>query len=717
MTTGTDLLRGTDPTAAAASPDAPDAPAAGALLRAVLDALPLHVFWKGPDSRYLGCNATFAHDTGLAHPDEIIGRSDTDMFWGTQADRYQADDATVMQTGQPLPAYEEPWHQIGGAVRWVRTTKAPLLDTRGQTIGVLGVCEDVTRQRAADQRLRLTASLLERSREAVMVTAPDGTIIEVNEAFTRTTGYERVEAIGRNPRMLSSGQQGPEFYRTLWRTLNETGHWQGEIWNRKKSGDLYAELLTITAVHDEAGQLLHYLALFSDVTAAKAQQERLERVAHYDTLTGLPNRMLLTSRLVQAMAAARHRRQRIALVYIDLDDFGRINQIHGQSAGDGLLLRVAERLRICLGEGETLARVGGDEFVALLLGVDDESVLSDRLARLQSATRCGLESLGFEEQIAGSFGVTLYPQAEDLAAEQLLRQAEQAIYQAKVEGRQRIRYFDLAEESTLRRRHRMLTEVRTALAQDDLVLHYQPKVNMRTGALLGVEALLRWQHPERGLVPPGEFLPLVEDSLLAVDIGDWVLRTAMRQIVEWKAQGLRLQLSVNLSPIQLQQPDFIPYLRELLGEHPGVEPGDLELEIIESSAIGDIAAVSQLVLEAATLGIGFALDDFGTGYSSLTYLRRLPAGTLKIDRSFVLDMLHDLEDLSIIEGILGLARAFGRLTIAEGVETVAHGTALLALGCEAAQGYAIARPMPGTAIPAWARDWRPHPDWSSAAAA
>jgi diguanylate cyclase (GGDEF)-like protein/PAS domain S-box-containing protein len=691
------------------------------LLRAVLDALPLHVFWKGVDSRYLGCNAAFARDAGLAHPADVVGRTDADLFWAAAAARYRADDAQVIATARPLPPFEEPWKRPDGSTRWVRTEKRPLFDPEGRVIGILGVCEDVTRTHEAELRLRLTARILEESREAVMVTDPDGVIVEVNEAFTRLTGYSRAEALGRTPRLLSSGRHGPEFYRALWRSIQETGQWQGEIWNRRKSGDLYAEQLTITAVRDEAGELRHYVGQFTDITAAKAQQEQLARVTHYDSLTGLPNRLLLVELLEGAMRAAERTSTRLALVYLDLDDFSRFNERHGDQAGDILLLRVAEGLSTALrenadaAEGEALARVGGDEFVALLPGLaEDEAGLGVRLARLQAAARLSLSIDGMQEECSGSLGVTLFPQAEPVAAEQLLRQSEQALYQAKLAGRHRVHYYDEAREGAQRRRHRALTELRAALLRDELVLHYQPKVHLQSGALLGVEALLRWQHPERGLVPPGEFLPLIEDSLLAVDIGDWVLRTALDQIRTWKSAGLPLGISVNLSAIQLQQPDFIGYLGQCMQAFSGIGPGELELEILESSAIEDIAAVSRMVEAARGLGVDFALDDFGTGYSSLTYLRRLPARTLKIDRSFVLDMLHDAEDLSIIGGILGLARAFERRVIAEGVETLAHGLALLALGVEWGQGYAIARPMPGAAIPGWVQAWRPPEQWVNA---
>ncbi len=709
MSEGKEQRSGGDPTPS--RPHPADAP-----LRAVLDALPLHIFWKGGDSRYLGCNTAFARDAGITTAAALVGLRDEDLFWAAEAKRHRADDAQVIASGQPLAAYEEPWQRADGTTHWVRTRKLPLLDDAGNVAGVVGICEDITREHAADERLRLTNRILERSREALMITNPEGIIVEVNEAFSRTTGFARAEAIGKTPRILSSGRHGPEFYRALWSSIHETGQWQGEIWNRRRSGDLYLEQLTITAVRDEAGTLQHYVALFSDITEVKAQQEQLARVTHHDPLTGLPNRLLLTSRLVQAMDAAEHTGRGLALVYLDLDGFARFNDTYGTRAGDSLLLRISEALRACTEANETLARMGGDEFVLLLHGAEDEAALGARLARLQAAARCTIDINGVQEESSGSLGVACYPQPEPVAAEQLLRQAEHALYQAKVAGRQRVHFFDVAHEDTQRRRHRMLTELRLALLQSEFVLHYQPRVNMRSGALLGVEALLRRQHPQHGLLPPGEFLPYIEDSLLAVDIGDWVLRAALQQASDWKSAGLAVSVSVNLSAIQLQQPDFIAYLQGCLRAHPELGPGDLELEIVESSAVGDITAVSRLVEEAATLGVGFALDDFGTGYSSLTYLRRLPARTLKIDRSFVLDMLHDPEDLSIVQGILGLARAFSRRVVAEGVETREHGRALLALGVEEAQGFAIARPMPPAAIPGWILDWRPYAEWATSGA-
>jgi EAL domain-containing protein (putative c-di-GMP-specific phosphodiesterase class I) len=313
--------------------------------------------------------------------------------------------------------------------------------------------------------------------------------------------------------------------------------------------------------------------------------------------------------------------------------------------------------------------------------------------------------------VSASLGVTFYPQAEPIDADQLLRQADQAMYQAKQMGKNRYCMFDAERDRSVRGQHEELERIEQALAAQEFVLHYQPKVNMRTGEVMGAEALIRWQHPTRGLLPPAAFMPLVADHPLAIQVGEWVLHTAMAQIEAWKAVGVSLPVSVNIDAIQLEQADFVGRLRQQLAAHPTLAAGDLELEVLETSALDDVAKVGSVIAACSDMGVGFALDDFGTGYSSLTYLKRLPAGLLKIDQSFVRDMLEDPDDLSILEGVLGLSRAFQRQVIAEGVETLAHGDMLLRMGCEWGQGYAIARPMPAEAVPGWLSTWRPAPSW------
>jgi diguanylate cyclase (GGDEF)-like protein len=470
-------------------------------------------------------------------------------------------------------------------------------------------------------------------------------------------------------------------------------------------------MLTISAVRDAQGTPQHYVALFSDITSIKQHEQQLEHIAHYDALTSLPNRVLLADRLSQAIAQAQRRSQRLAVAFLDLDGFKAINDNYGHEAGDQLLMAVATRMKQALREGDTLARLGGDEFVAVLLDLTDIEASVPMLTRLLAAAAQPVHVGDLILQVSASLGVTFYPQAKDLEADQLLRQADQAMYQAKLAGKNRYHVFDALQDSSIRGHHESLDRIRDALSAHEFVLYYQPKVNMHTGMVIGAEALIRWQHPEKGLLSPAVFLPVIEDHPLAIDIGEWVIDTALTQMELWHTAGLTIPVSVNVGAYQLQHTDFVERLRALLMAHPNVSPVDLELEILETSALEDVIGVSYVIEACREMGVSFALDDFGTGYSSLTYLKRLPVTLLKIDQSFVRNMLDDPDDLAIIEGVVGLASAFRREVIAEGVETIEHGTMLLKLGCKLAQGYGIARPMPADQLPQWATTWRVDPSW------
>jgi predicted signal transduction protein with EAL and GGDEF domain len=373
---------------------------------------------------------------------------------------------------------------------------------------------------------------------------------------------------------------------------------------------------------------------------------------------------------------------------------------------------LAQRLKQSLREGDSLARIGGDEFVVVLIDLQNQAACRPLLSRMLVVCAQPIQVGNRSLQVSASLGVTFYPQVQDIDADQLLRQADQAMYQAKIAGKNRYHFFDAEQDSSIRVHHESLARIRLALENHELVLHYQPKVNMRSGQIIGAEALIRWQHPARGLLAPAEFLPVIEDHALAVSVGEWVIDSALTQMELWQAAGLDVPVSVNIGARQLQQNDFVDRLQSILATHPQVTPGCLELEVLETSALEDFAQVSQVISACAQIGVKFALDDFGTGYSSLTYLKRLRVDTLKIDQSFVRDMLSDPDDLAILKGIIGLAAAFKHKVIAEGVETTAHGTGLLQLGCELAQGYVIARPMPASQFPQWAAVWQPDAAWS-----
>jgi len=602
-------------------------------------------------------------------------------------------------------------HQLAsGEIRDVEVHSTPVI-VGGKSL-LFSIIHDATERKRADERLRLAASVFTHAREGIMITDANGRILEVNESFARITGFSRQEALNANPRILKSGRQSPEFYVAMWNTLIEEGYWSGEIWNRRKDGQVYAEMTTISAVRDATGATRNYVALFTDITPLKEHQKQLEHIAHFDALTHLPNRVLLADRLRQAMAQCARRAEKLAVVYLDLDGFKSINDIHGHDVGDELLIAVSKRMKAALREGDTLARIGGDEFVAVLGDVNHTEDCHLILSRLLAAAAEPVQMSGAQLSVTASIGVTIYPQ-DMVDAEQLMRHADQAMYVAKQAGKNRYHLFDVDQDAAVKTLRETVENIQNGLKANEFVLHYQPKVNMRSGEVIGAEALIRWQHPEKGLLAPAAFLPFVEGHQVSIDIGDWVIETALTQLASWLQQGLRLPVSVNISAHHLMQNDFVQRLQGLLEKYPDVPPGLLELEVLETSALEDMRSVTEIMRSCRSLGVKFSLDDFGTGYSSLTYLKRLPADTLKIDQSFVRTMLENPEDLAIVNGVMGLATAFHREIIAEGVETEAHGELLLLIGCNLGQGYGIARPMPSEALPDWAAQWQPYPSWST----
>jgi diguanylate cyclase (GGDEF)-like protein/PAS domain S-box-containing protein len=643
--------------------------------------------------------------------EEALGRRLEELIVPETERQATIDEVTTwLQTGTASPAEEVVMRHKDG-------TFVPVFSSHAVQPGAAGpeiYCIDISlvELKQAEEQLRQAASVFEHANEGIAITDTEGTILDVNAAFTRITGYLREEVLGQNPRMLKSERHDPAFYQAIWRLLESQGSWTGEIWNRRKNGEVYPGMLTISTVYDSQDRPKRYVALFSDISAQKAHQRQLEHIAHYDALTGLPNRVLLADRMQQAMEHAKRRDQQIAVVYLDLDGFKAINDRYGHDTGDRLLTKLGERMRRVLRKGDTLARLGGDEFVAVLVDLTDADTYLPLLQRLQTSVVEPVNEGALTFQVSASVGVSFFPQAEAIDADQLLRQADHAMYQAKVAGKNRYHVFDAAHDRHLRGRHETIARLTEALANREFVLVFQPKVNMREGSVVGAEALIRWQHPERGLLPPDTFLPVLANHALMIELGDWVIETALTQIAAWRDAGITLPVSVNIDATQLNQPDFVDKLQAALQRHPSVQRGDLELEVLETSALHDVAGVSEILRAGEALGIPFSLDDFGTGYSSLTYLKRLPVASLKIDQTFVRDMLEDPDDLAILEGIIGLATSFQRKVIAEGVETEAHGQTLLQLGCELGQGYAIAKPMPAAEIPSWIARWQPSASWA-----
>ncbi|MEG3767186.1 putative bifunctional diguanylate cyclase/phosphodiesterase [Alteromonas sp. 14N.309.X.WAT.G.H12] len=537
--------------------------------------------------------------------------------------------------------------------------------------------------------------------DGVMLTDLQRIIIDVNPVFEQITGYTRSDIIGKTPRVLSSGVHNPEFYQAMNETLKQQGYWCGDIWNRKKDGTIYLENLSITAINDPDNEPAFYLAMLRDITKQNLYKEKLRNESLYDPLTQLPNRKLLAEKLQSAIHHANQNNKQIAVYFLDLDAFKAINDSIGHNAGDKVLTEVSKNLAQCLRDDDHIARVGGDEFAGVISNLENHSDCFPILHRILRAASQPLKINDRLVSLSASIGVTFYPQQSPLEGEQLLRQADVAMYEAKQSGKNVVKLYDEIDASKERKNKQVLDEISLAIKQNQLILLYQPKINMQTGECIGVEALIRWQHPHRGLLSPNRFIPLIEEHALSIDLGYWVIENALKQISQWQSLGFSIPVSVNITSKHIHQDDFLANLKQLLSVYPHVTPQFLELEIVESSVLYDVDRVADVIQQCNELGVAVSLDDFGSGYSSLSYLRKLPVSKLKIDRSFTSNIQKNTADLSIIEAVMALANAFNCEVIAEGIENEEQGLLLLKLGCNKAQGYFISKPTTSEQIIKW----------------
>jgi diguanylate cyclase (GGDEF)-like protein/PAS domain S-box-containing protein len=561
------------------------------------------------------------------------------------------------------------------------------------------------------ERMRLSASVFDHAHDGIFITDAHANIVEVNYAFTQITGYSREDALGRLPQTLGFVTYDESLLDLLWLQAESNSEWRGETWNRRMDGDVYAAWLDIFCVRDEAHHIKNFVGLFSDITQAKEQQQNLERMAYHDPLTQLPNRALLSDRLQQALARAERSGELLAVCCLDLDGFKPVNDTLGHEAGDYLLVQLAVRMSACLRDSDTVARLGGDEFAVLLCGLQNIDECTQTLERLLSVIKTPYTIGDKSVTVSSSIGYTIFPD-DGCEPDTLLRHADHAMYQAKLNGGSRVQQFDSHHDRQFRGLRQDRERVEAALTNDEFRLYYQPKVDLRQGKVVGMEALIRWEHPELGLRSPATFLPIIEDTDFSIPLGEWVIREALGQIKIWQAAGLDFQVSVNIAAKHIVQSNFTERLMLLLAEFPEVEPRKLELEITETAAIEDVSGVANTINSCKQLGVSFALDDFGVGYSSLTYLRRLPVETIKIDQSFVRDMLQDVDDLAVVAGVISLSRDFKRKVVAEGVETSEQGVWLLRMGCSVVQGYGIARPMHADAVLNWVEAYQQDPSWT-----
>jgi diguanylate cyclase (GGDEF)-like protein/PAS domain S-box-containing protein len=562
---------------------------------------------------------------------------------------------------------------------------------------VRGTLRDVTEERAAQARLRQGAVVFEHSAEAILITDPDSRILAVNSAFTQITGYTEAEALGQTPRILKSGRHDPAFYQQLWTSLKTQGTWSGEIWDRRKSGEIYPKWLTISAVHDEAGAILQYVALFMDISAIKRSEEQLQFLAHHDALTSLPNRLLFGARLEHAIARAERGNKQLAVLFVDLDRFKDINDNQGHAVGDDLLKEVAQRLQGAVRKEDTVARLGGDEFIVIveeLAQGEDAGAVAEKIRTLLGAPYHIADQELF---VSASIGISLYP-ADGQDPGSLVKNADVAMYRAKEDGRNTIHYYTAEIASPVRERAHIEQRLRRALEMGTLRLHYQPQISLAGGAVVAFEALLRWHDEELGAVSPAQFIPLAEDCGLVVQIGEWVLREACRQAVAWSQAGtFHGRVAVNLSGHHLQRPALVETLRAAL-EETGLTPARLEIEITEGAIMRQGRESAATLAGLRALGVGLSIDDFGTGYSSLSYLKRLPVDRIKIDRSFVRDIHLDLQDQTITRTVIALGHSLGLEVVAEGVESREQLEFLRAEGCDLVQGFFYSPALPPEGI-------------------
>lgn len=638
-------------------------------------------------------NRAFENMMGWGHG-ECIGTSTREFYATDEAYEAKGREAYPVLQGGGTYRFVSQLARKDGRLIWA-DVNAVMLDS--QTGVSVGAFLDITERKQAEEQLRIAAIAFE-SQEGIFVTDAQRVILRVNRAFSTITGYSAEEAVGQKPRMLSSGQHDAAFYDALDVELGLHGYWQGEIWNRRKNGEIYPQWLTISAVHDAAGVLRNFVSTMTDTTLKKASEVQIRNLAFYDPLTSLPNRRLLLDRLGHALASRTHHQCEGALLLIDLDNFKDLNDNLGHHMGDQLLLQVGRRIADCVREVDTVARFGGDEYVVLLQNLSHDAqevaTYAEGVAQhILSALNQPYQFAGLEHHNTASIGVTLFSDRQD-NIEDLLKQADMAMYEAKNAGRNTLRFFDPTMQATLAARAALEAGLREAVQKGQFQLVYQAQVE-GCRQIRGAEALVRWQHPQRGLVSPAEFIPLAEESGLILSIGQWVLDTACAQLARWAALPALepLTLSVNISARQLQQTDFVETVLAAL-RRTGARAQHLKLELTESLLVADVEDAIKKMTALKASGIGFSLDDFGTGFSSLSYLKRLPLDQLKIDQGFVRDCLSDSNDAAIARMVIALAGSLGLQVIAEGVETQAQREFLEREGCTNYQGYLFSRPLP-----------------------
>ena len=657
--------------------------------------------WIIEDGRFVECNDSAIHTLGYASKDQFLNTHPSQLSPPVQPD---GEDSYSKAERMMALARDKGLHRF----EWIHTRADGSTFTAEVTLSVIDLAgrqaiycawRDISDRKRAEDALRLYAKVFENSGEAILITDRSNRIIAVNQALERDSGYCPEELLGKDPRVLSAHKTPRETYQLMWAALRESGYWQGELWDLRKDGMIYPKWAAISAIHDAKGELTNYIASFTDISERKAAEARIDHLAHHDALTGLFNRYSLENRLAQSLLAARRENQQLAVIFIDLDRFKVINDTLGHHVGDLLLIEVANRLSACVRESDIVARLGGDEFVVTLTSLANDMDAALVAKKIVAALGDTYEIDGKQLHTTPSVGISLFPaNGEDV--DTLMKNADTAMYHAKEKGRNNFQFFSPAMTAAATERLELERDLRSALANSEFELHYQPQVCATQNLVRGVEALIRWRHPERGLIPPLKFIPIAEETGVIEAIGTWVLNEACRQMAAWRQAGFDLQhVAVNLSAHQLRSPDLVSQVQAAIA-HFGLSPGELELEITESVAMEDPERAIGQLRALRDSGVELAIDDFGTGYSSLAYLKMLPIHTLKLDRAFVRDIESDENDAAISAATLALARNLGLRVVAEGVETEAQRDFLSSHACNLLQGYLFGKPEPADVLSA-----------------
>lgn len=665
--------------------------ASTAQLRTLFNTAPDLIWLKDTNGAYLMCNQLVETYLGVAES-ELKGTTDYNYTTKEQADFIRASDLKAIESGGEIVS--DQWVTFSEDQRKVllEITKTPVYDSDQQLIGVLGVAHDITKRSETEAKLRQSAKVFESTLEGVFITDENSVILDVNQSFIDITGYSRYEAIGATPRMLSSGKHDNEFFENMWCSINETGQWRGEIWNKRKDQTIFPEWLAINTVKNEDNGVVNYVAVFTDITEIKQSQSELNFLAHHDTLTSLPNRLFFNQKLEKALSHAKRNDSKLAILFIDLDRFKNINDSFGHTAGDHLLIHLSEGLKKTVRLEDTIARISGDEFIILFEDIKSTETVVGAIEKIMDVFTSSFTIEGHNIHITASIGVSLFPM-DGTNANDLVRNADAAMYRAKDEGRNTYQFYTRDLTTKAFERVIMETELREALTKNELHLHYQPQFDLHTKSIIGLEVLLRWRHPRLDFVSPDQFIPLAEDSGLINPIGEWVLKEACQQAKKWIDQGYSFgRIAVNISGIQVNKGQLLDIVNNTLLET-GLPAVSLELEVTESIIMKQADHAIVQLGELRELGILLSIDDFGTGYSSLSYLKRLPVHKLKIDRSFVSDIIEDSDDRAIINAIIAMGKSLGLAVIAEGVENIEQEQYLLSSGCNEAQGFYYSKPV------------------------